>query len=96
MDTPANNPEGFAQGSPITFAKNLKGNLLLIHGSGDDNVHYQSCEMLVDELIKHNKYFSMLEYPMRSHGINERENTSLHLRMSMTRYLMENIPAGGR
>ncbi|MBU1013048.1 MAG: S9 family peptidase [Bacteroidetes bacterium] len=96
MDTPANNPEGFAQGSPITFAKNLKGNLLLIHGSGDDNVHYQSCEMLVDELIKHNKYFSMLVYPMRSHGINERENTSLHLRMSMTRYLMENLPAGGR
>ncbi len=96
MDTPANNPEGFAQGSPITFAKNLKGNLLLIHGSGDDNCHYQSCEMLVDELIKHNKYFSMLEYPMRSHGIYERENTSLHLRMSMTHYLMENLPAGGR
>jgi len=96
MDTPANNPEGFAQGSPITFAKNLKGNLLLIHGSGDDNVHYQSCEMLVDELIKHNKYFSMLEYPIRSHGISERENTSLHLRMSMARYLKENLPAGGR
>jgi len=96
MDRPENNIYGFEQGSPITHAKNLEGNLLLIHGSGDDNCHYQSCEMLLDELIKHNKYFSMIEYPMRSHGISERENTSLHLRMSMIRYLKLNLPAGGR
>ncbi len=96
MDHPDNNKEGFEQGSPITHAKNLEGNLLLIHGSGDDNCHYQSCEMLVDELIKHNKYFTMIDYPMRSHGISERENTSLHLRMSMVRYLKLNLPAGER
>lgn len=96
MDHPDNNKEGYEQGSPITYAKNLEGNLMLIHGSGDDNCHYQSCEMLVDELIKHNKYFSMIDYPMRSHGISERENTSLHLRMTMVKYLMENLEAGGK
>ncbi len=96
MSIPSDNPDGFRDGSPITWAKQLEGNLLLIHGSGDDNVHYQSLEMLVDELIKHNKYFMMLEYPMRAHGIYERENTSLHLRMSMLKYLMDNLPAGGK
>ncbi len=96
MDLPKNNEDGYKQGSPITHAKNLKGNLLLIHGSGDDNCHYQSCQMLVNELIKHNKYFSMIDYPMRSHGIYERENTSLHLRMTMYNYLNQNLPAGGK
>lgn len=96
MDQPKNNVEGYEQGSPITHAKNLEGNLLLIHGSGDDNCHYQNCEMLADELIKHNKYFMMVEYPMRTHSIKERENTSLHLRMTMFNYLKENLPAGGR
>jgi len=95
MDLPKNNVDGYEQGSPITHAKNLEGNLLLIHGSGDDNCHYQNCEMLVDELIKQNKYFMMVEYPMRSHGIKERDNTSLHLRMTMLNYLKENLPAGG-
>lgn len=94
MNLPENNKEGYRDGSPITHAKNLQGNLLLIHGSGDDNCHYQSCEMLVNELIKQNKYFSMVEYPMRTHSINERENTSLHLRMSMLNYLKQNLPFG--
>lgn len=94
MNLPANNEEGYRDGSPITHAKNLEGNLLLIHGSGDDNCHYQSCQMLVNELVKHNKYFSMIDYPMRSHSINERENTSLHLRMTMLRYLKQNLPVG--
>jgi len=96
MDLPKNNEEGYTQGSPINHAKNLEGNLLLIHGSGDDNCHYQSCQLLVNELIKHNKYFSMIDYPMRSHGIYERENTSLHLRMTMFNYLKQNLPAGGK
>ncbi len=95
MEHPDNNKEGYEQGSPITFAKNLEGNLLLLHGSGDDNCHFQSCEMLVNELIKNNKYFSMVEYPMRSHGIYERENTSLHLRMTMVHYLLNNLTSGG-
>ena len=96
MDQPKDNTEGYKQGSPITHAKNLEGNLMLIHGSGDDNCHYQSCQMLVNELIKHNKYFTMIDYPMRSHGIYERENTSLHLRMTMVTYLKNHLPAGGK
>ena len=96
MNLPVNNPEGYRDGSPITHAKNLEGNLLLIHGSGDDNCHYQSCQMLVNELVKQNKYFTMIDYPMRSHSINERENTSMHLRMTMLNFLKKNLPAGAK
>ena len=96
MNTPQNNPEGYRKGSPITYASGLKGNLLLIHGTGDDNVHYQNCEMLVDELVKHGKIFSQVSYPMRSHGIYERPGTTLHLRMTMAKYWLDHLPAGGR
>ena len=96
MNTPQNNPEGYRKGSPITYASGLKGNLLLIHGTGDDNVHYQNCEMLVDELVKHGKMFSQVSYPMRSHGIYERPGTTLHLRMTMAKYWLDHLPAGGR
>jgi dipeptidyl-peptidase-4 len=96
MGLPSTSPDGFIQGSPITHAGNLKGNLLIIHGTGDDNVHYQNCEMLINELVRHGKLFSMLSYPMRSHGISERENTTYHLRMSMVDYFLTNLPAGGR
>jgi dipeptidyl-peptidase-4 len=82
----ADNAEGYHDGSPLYYAANLKGKLMIIHGTGDDNVHYQSFEMLVNELIKNNKLFDMMSYPMRSHGINERENTSLHLRETMERF----------
>lgn len=94
MGLPDDNEEGYRDGSPFTHASGLQGNLMLIHGSGDDNVHYQNMEFLVNELIKHNKLFSMMEYPMRSHGIYERENTSLHLRETMFRHLQDNLPAG--
>ena len=96
MDTPQNNSEGYRKGSPITYAEGLKGNLLLIHGTGDDNVHYQSCEMLVNELVRHGKVFSQISYPMRSHSINERPGTTFHLRKSMTDYWLKNLHAGGR
>ena len=96
MNTPQNNPEGYKKGSPITWAAGLKGNLLLIHGTGDDNVHYQNNELLVNQLVKHGKLFSQLSYPMRSHGIYEGEGTTLHLRMSMTKYWLDNLPAGGK
>ena len=92
MGLPSTNPEGFHNGSPINFAKNLKGNLLLIHGTGDDNVHYQSTEMLANELIRQNKFFYMISYPMRAHSIYERENTSLHLYRSMFKYWLEKLP----
>ena len=96
MGLPEENKDGYINGSPITFAKNLKGNLMIIHGTADDNVHYQSFEMLVNELIRNNKMFSMMSYPMRSHGINERENTSYHLRETMEKFWKSNLPAGGR
>jgi dipeptidyl-peptidase-4 len=80
------NEANYIEGSPITHAHKLEGDLMVIHGTADDNVHYQSFEKLVNELIKHNKMFDMLSYPMRSHSINERENTSYHLRQSMMRY----------
>ncbi len=80
------NEANYIAGSPITHAKKLKGNLMIIHGTADDNVHYQSFERLTNELIKHNKMFDMMSYPMRSHRINERENTTLHLRETMERY----------
>ncbi len=90
------NIEGYYDGSPINHASKLEGNLMIIHGTGDDNVHYQSFEMLVDELIKHNKLFSMMSYPMRSHGLSERENTSLHLRRVMEDFWIQNLPPVGK
>lgn len=80
------NEANYIAGSPISHAKNLEGNLMIIHGTADDNVHYQSFERMANELIKHNKMFEMMSYPMRSHSISERENTSLHLRKTMARY----------
>ena len=92
MQTPKLNPEGFKLGSPITHAKNLKGNLLVIHGTGDDNCHYQTMELLINELIAQNKQFQMFAYPNRSHSIREYENTTPHLRQLMTDFLIENLP----
>lgn len=96
MNTPQNNPDGYRKGSPISWAKGLKGNLLLIHGTGDDNVHYQNCEMLVNQLVKYGKMFTQISYPMRSHGIYEGEGTTLHLRKTMAKYWIEHLPAGGK
>lgn len=96
MGIPQENREDFVQGSPITHAKNLKGNLLYIHGTGDDNVHYQNAEMLVNELIKHNKQFQFMAYPNRSHGIYEGEGTRRHLNTLFTNYLKQYCPPGGR
>lgn len=94
MGLPDTNPDGFRDGSPINFAKNLTGNLLLMHGTGDDNVHYQSAELLVDELIKHNKMFTMVPYPNRSHGLSERTNSYRHVFETLTWYLKNNMPPG--
>ncbi len=96
MSLPDDNEEGYTNGSPITFAHQLKGNLLIAHGTADDNCHYQSFEALVNELIKHNKHFSMMSYPNRTHAIKEGENTRRHLYVLLTRYLKENLPPGPR
>ncbi len=87
----SDNAKGYHDGSPINFAKNLQGTLMIIAGTGDDNVHYQNFEMLSNELIKDNKLFYMMSYPMRSHGIYERENTTLHLRETMAKYWKEHL-----
>ncbi len=94
MGLPSTNPDGYEDGSPITHAHNLEGNLLIVHGTADDNVHYQSTEWLTNELIKNGKIFYQLSYPMRSHGIRERDNTTLHLRMQMEDFWLKNLPAG--
>lgn len=94
MGVPWENEADFLEGSPITYAKNLEGNLLLIHGTGDDNVHYQNAEALINELIKHNKIFQMMPYPNRSHGIYEGVNTRRHLYTLMTDFLLKHLEAG--
>jgi dipeptidyl-peptidase-4 len=96
MGIPQENREDFVLGSPITYAKNLVGNLLYIHGTGDDNVHYQNAEKLVNELIKHNRQFQFMPYPNRSHSIREGEGTTEHLRTLFTEYLRKNCPPGGK
>lgn len=96
MGLPQENLTDFVAGSPITHAKNLRGNLLYIHGTGDDNVHYQNAEMLVNELIKHNRQFQFMPYPNRSHGISEGEGTDKHLSTLYTQFLRKNCPPGGR
>lgn len=96
MGLPQENMEDFMSGSPITYAKNLEGNLLYIHGTGDDNVHYQNAELLLNELIKHNKQFQFMPYPNRSHGFREGEGTFKHLSTLYTNYLKQHCPPGGR
>ena len=96
MGLPKENKEDFINGSPITYAKNLKGNLLYIHGTGDDNVHYQNAELLLNELIKNNKQFQFMAYPNRTHGISEGEGTRKHLATLYTNYLKLYCPPGGR
>lgn len=92
MGLPQENPEDYDAGAAVTHAKNLKGNLLIVHGTGDDNVHYQSLELVANALIKHNIPFDMMSYPNRSHGIYEGKNTRRHLYTLMTRYLTEHVP----
>ncbi|MFN7949369.1 MAG: S9 family peptidase [Blastocatellia bacterium] len=94
MGLPQQNEEDYQQGSPITFAEQLRGNLLIVHGTGDDNVHYQGTERLINKLIALNKPFTMMAYPNRSHSISEGRNTSRHLYELLTRYLRQNLPAG--
>ncbi|SFU52687.1 dipeptidyl-peptidase-4 [Pustulibacterium marinum] len=89
MGLPSEDKEKFIKGSPVTYAGGLEGNLLLIHGTGDDNVHYQNMEYLVNELIKQNKQFDMMAYPNRSHGIYEGQGTSLHLYTLITNYFLK-------
>ncbi len=86
----------FIKGSPVTYAKNLQGNLLYIQGTGDDNVHYKNAELLINELVKYNKQFQLMSYPNRTHGISEGEGTRQHMSALYTQYLKDHCPPGGR
>jgi dipeptidyl-peptidase-4 len=96
MGLPQQNVEGYRAGSPINFAEGLRGNLLLVHGTGDDNVHFQGSELLINRLIELGKPFDFMEYPSRTHAINEGPGTTLHLRSLLIRYLEDHLPAGPR
>lgn len=96
MGLPQDNPEGYRDGSPITYAAGLEGDLLLVHGTGDDNVHYQGSERLMNELIRLGKPFDVMVYPNRSHGIYEGEGTTRHLFELLTRHLTDHLEAGER
>ncbi len=87
------NREGYDRGSPISYVDGFRGSLLLVHGGGDDNVHFQNSEMLINALVAENKPFQMMEYPNRTHCICQGKNTTLHLFSLITRYLDEHLLA---
>ena len=93
---PQQNEADYKEGSALTYADKLRGNLLVVHGSGDDNVHYASTERLINALVAANRPFSMMTYPNRTHCICEGEGTGLHLYSLLTSYLERNLPAGPR
>jgi dipeptidyl-peptidase-4 len=96
MRTPQVNPQGYRDAAPYNFAEGLKGDLLIIHGTGETNTHLQIVEHLVNRLIELGKPFDYMTYPNRSHGINEGPGTTPHLSLLIARYLTEHLPAGGR
>jgi len=96
MSTREVNPEGYRRSAPINFAEGLKGNLLIVHGTGETNTHLQITEGLVDRLIELGKPFDYMAYPHRDHGLREGRGTPMHLRMLMVRYLTEHLPPGPR
>ncbi|MDH3457698.1 MAG: S9 family peptidase [Gemmatimonadota bacterium] len=96
MGLPEESPDAYRESSAINFAQNLEGNLLIMHGTGDDNVHYQGAEALINKLVEHGKHFTMMAYPNRSHGIYEGRGTTRHVYGYLTRYLMDHMPPGPR
>ena len=90
---PQDNAAGYDKGSPLTYAKNLKGKLLIVHGSGDDNVHFQNTQAMVNALIAANRQFSLMVYPNRTHAIAG-GNTRQHLFTLLTGFVEDNLPAG--
>jgi dipeptidyl-peptidase-4 len=92
MGLPLQNVEGYKSSSAINYAEGLKGHLLIVHGSGDDNVHYSGTELLLNRLIELDKQVDFMEYPVRTHAINEGDGTTLHLYSTLLRYLVEHNP----
>lgn len=96
MGLPQDNMDDFINGSVINHARGLKGKLLLVHGTGDDNVHYGNSEKLINELVKYNKQFEFMSYPNRSHSINEGEGTRKHLSVLYSNFIRKNCPPGAK
>lgn len=96
MGLPQTNPDGYKRGTALNFAQGLTGNLLIIHGSGDDNVHFAGTEVLVNKLIALGKTFDFMDYPGRTHAISEGPGTSAHLYNYIARYLETHVPTGPR
>jgi dipeptidyl-peptidase 4 len=92
MGLPLENVEGYRSSSAINYAEGLQGHLLVVHGSGDDNVHYAGTELLLNRLIELDKPVDFMEYPNRTHAISEGPGTTLHLYSLLLRYLEEHIP----
>jgi dipeptidyl-peptidase-4 len=96
MGVPERNADGYRRGSAINFAEGLTGRLLIVHGSGDDNVHYQGTERLVNRLVELGKPFDLMVYPNRTHAISEGPGTTPHVYQLIARYFVTNLPAGPR
>ena len=90
MRTPQENPEGYDQNSPLNFAEGFKGNFLICHGTGDDNVHVQNTFEFIERLVQANKQFDMQLYTNRNHGIYG-GNTTYHLYTRMTNFILEKL-----
>lgn len=91
MQTPQENPGGYDDNSPINFANLLQGEYLLIHGTGDDNVHVQNAMRMANALIDAGKDFDYFVYPDRAHGIYKGRQTRLHLYRKMTNFINEHL-----
>jgi len=89
---PQDNAAGYDKGSPLTYAKNLRGKLLMVHGTGDDNVHFQNTQAMINALVEANRQFSVMVYPNRNHGIYG-GNTRQHLYTLLTNFVEQNLPA---
>jgi len=96
MGLPQENLDNYIKGSAVYYAKNLKGNLLFIHGTGDDNVHYDNAELMLNELVKYNKTFQFMPYPNRTHSLSEGIGTRKHLSNLYSDFLRKNCPPGPR
>jgi dipeptidyl-peptidase 4 len=91
MGVPEQNADGYRRGSSINFADGLKGRLLVVHGSGDDNVHFQGTERLVNRLVELGKPFDLMVYPNRTHSISEGPGTTPHIYQLIARYFVTNL-----
>lgn len=94
MGLPQDNAKGYEAASAINYAEGLRGNLLIVHSEGDDNVHYQGTELLINRLVELGKQFDFMEYPGRTHSLAEGQNTHYNLYCLLTRYLEDHLPPG--